>query len=75
MEPSYDLESLSRRFYRDATEADKMKEMLMQRRKELFPDEEIPEYMKDQFNVARAFAEMCIEILKIKQFLGIKESS
>jgi hypothetical protein len=37
-----------------------------------YPNEKIPGWMESSFNVSEAFKDICVELLKIKQKLGLE---
>lgn len=66
MEHDYTLETLASTFADHAGMADAHQEQLNQLFKDSNPGQELPEHMKNPFNVARALSVMAAEIEKLK---------
>ena len=65
----YSLENLISIFKKHANQSDKNQQEIIRYYKENFPDSELPEYMKDNFNISYALSVMCCEIEKLKTLL------
>lgn len=62
----YTLEEMISRFLKDAKEAEENNKRLLKEWKETYPNEPTPEYIDPEFNLARALAGICAEILALK---------
>lgn len=61
----YDIDSLIKKFKKDGKKSEKEKEFHLKRFKEDYPNEYIPEYMIDDFNLCFALHSICLEIKKL----------
>lgn len=62
----YRLESLSGTFLKHAEKGDENHRMQVENLKNNFPDQELPDHMKNPFNIARALSVMAAELEKLK---------
>ena len=65
----YSLESLIEIFTEHAKQAEENQKKNISAFKENSPNDPLPDYMKDDFNLPLAFAIICQEILEIKKKL------
>lgn len=63
----YTLKFLVETFSRHAIEAEKGKKKFIKEFKENYPDEPLPEHVKDDFNLPEALACICMEIMRIDE--------
>jgi len=62
----YSLDELVETFLRHGTETQEQQWNLIKEHKERYPQEELPKYMNDPFNVSFALHAMCKELLDLK---------
>ena len=64
---TYDLQDLKKKFILDHERYIKEKKEHLEKQRTMIPDEEIPEWMKDEFSLPLAIATICHEILVLKE--------
>ncbi len=69
MEDKYTLEWLSKNFSEHAKFFDEQCKKELEDYKKNYPDSELPEHLKEGFNLPRALAVICFEIQIMKQRL------
>lgn len=62
----YEIDELLRIFSKHAQLSEKQRLQNIKSFQENYPGEELPVYMKDDFNLPKAMATLCFEILQLK---------
>lgn len=68
----YEMETLIKTFMDHHEKSIENNTKMIERHKEYFPNEEIPDYLKDEFSISKAFAHMAMEIQRIKRRCKLK---
>lgn len=71
MESKYQLENLIVKFIDHANKADKSQSVLIAQFIENNPNEPLPEWFKDDFNLPMALCSICSELLNLKRKIGM----
>lgn len=69
-EPDYSMEAITKTMLDHAELTNKIRKSEIERYKEQYPDCEIPENLKEKFNVYKAVSEMALQIALIRMFLN-----
>lgn len=69
VEYDYKIETLGRTFSSNAEIANKRRQENINNFKEFYPDANVPEHLRDDFNVDMALSVMCFEIQQLKMQL------
>jgi len=67
----YTIEELERIFDSHVAKCIEERENTLKKFKEYNPDQEIPDYLQDDFNFPMALKIICSEIIKLKEINGI----
>lgn len=62
----YSIETLITVFAKHAKDAEESQLVMSERFRKLYPDQELPDNMKETFNIAKAFHEICKEISRLR---------
>ena len=68
-EPDYSIEAMIPTFAEHAKQADIGWKKQIESYQEQYPDSELPEHFKNNFNIASALSVICMEIAKLKHEL------
>jgi hypothetical protein len=63
---NYNLETLKEEFFQHAVISEELQKFNREKYKISYPDDEIPEYLLETFNLSEALCLMCKEILELK---------
>ena len=70
----YEIESLIKTFSEHAVSAEEIRRKMLEEFKINYPDEPIPDHMKDGFSLPTALCRMCEEIRNLKEKIWTKKS-